>query len=193
MDSLEKFLLSPPALRTIAILIGLLSLIGSAWALNSTASFEKFLQGLPRNQTWSRALRLINVIWSTPLTANFLRSMEVPDQFLWMVYFIAAPVAFLYILRYVNNYLGARMVGWLMILAAKPILFACLVRNEPSKFVLVVLAYYWIITGMLMVAAPHFLRDIIAFYLEKPKLLRRMLQLKSAFGVLLIAMGLFIY
>ncbi len=148
---------------------------------------------MPRNQTWARWLLLVNVVWSAPLTVNFLQSMEFPAWTRPLVYFFMAPGVFFLIFFRVNQYMGARMIGWLMILMAKPILYACLVRDERSKFVLVILAYYWIICGMWIIAAPHFFRDLIGLYLDRPNLLRQSLRFKGAFGIALIALALFVY
>jgi hypothetical protein len=76
---------------------------------------------------------------------------------------------------------------------AKPVLYACLVRDEPSKLVLVLIAYLWIVAGMLMVAAPHFLRDWIDFILSRPGLFRRWMRVKGVIGLGLIGLGLFVY
>jgi hypothetical protein len=193
MNAIEKLLLTKYALSAIAAFLGSSVLILCIWALKHLDAYQKFLKDLPRNQTWARWLLLVNVVWSAPLTANFLQSMEFPSWTRPAVYFFIAPAAFLLILFKVNQYLGARMVGWTMILLAKPVLYACLVRDEPGKFVLVVLAYLWIIMGMLIIAAPHFYRDFIQLYLDRPSLLRRSLKIKSAFGVLLIALALFAF
>jgi hypothetical protein len=190
---IEDFLLSPYALKFIATLLGSCAVLASSWGLTHPRAYEAFLRDLPRNRTWARGLLIVNVVWSAPLTANFLQSMEVPDSRLWMVYWILAPLVFFVIWFYVDHYLGARMLGWFLILLAKPVLFACLVRDNPSKFVLVVLAYYWIVVGMFIVAAPHFLRDWIDFCLQRPNFVKRSMQFKGVVGLVLIGLGLFVY
>lgn len=193
MDTVEKLLLSKHALSVIATLIGSVAVFASIWGLNHFEGYRRFLRDTPRNKTWARWLLVVNIVWSAPLTANFLQSMEFPDWTRPLVYFLVAPAVLILILFYVDQYLGARMVGWTLILAAKPILYACLVRDEPSKLILVVLAYYWIIAGMIMIAAPHFFRDLIALYLDKPLILRRSLKMKGICGAAFIAIGLLVY
>jgi len=193
MEQIENFLLSKHALSLIATLLGSAALILSLWGLKYFEKYREFLKAAPRNQTWARWLLVVNVVWSAPLTANFLQSMEFAPWTRTAVYFVVAPGIFFLILFYVTQYMGARMVGWTMILVAKPVLYACLVRDEPAKFVLVVMAYYWIVAGMWMIAAPHFFRDLIDLYLNRPVLLKRSLKLKGAVGVALIALGLFVY
>jgi hypothetical protein len=46
---------------------------------------------------------------------------------------------------------------------------------------------------MWTIAAPHFLRDWITFYLDKPTRVKNSLRFKGAVGVVLIALGLFVY
>jgi hypothetical protein len=193
MEYIEKLLLTKYALSAIATFFGSAALILSIWGLSHQETYRQFLKQMPRNQTWARWLLLINVIWSAPLTANFLQSMEFPPWTRPLTYYILAPGVFILVIFKVHQYMGARMLGWLMILMAKPVLYACLVRDEPSKFLLVFIAYYWIIAGMVVIAAPHFLRDWITFYLDKPGRLQRSLKFKGVVGAALIAMGLFVY
>lgn len=195
---IHDFLLSPHALKYISCALGTAGLSVCAIGLTRFEQYRSFIRDLPRNQTWARVLLLVDVVWSAPLTLNFLRSMEVPPQIYGidlavLIYFVIAPAAFIYILIFVNNYLGARTAGWFLILLAKPVLLACLVRDTPAKFVLVVMAYLWVVWGMLMIAVPHFLRDVIAFHLEKPAVLRRSLRFKGFLGLALIALGVFVF
>lgn len=193
MDFFEKLLRTEHALSTIATFLGSAALVLSLWGLGHLETYKTFLREMPRNRTWARWLLLVNVIWSAPLTANFFQSMEFPAWTRPLTYYVLAPGVFVLVITKVNQYMGARMLGWLMILMAKPVLYACLVRDEPSKFVLVVLAYYWIIVGMVVIAAPHFLRDWITFYLDKPGRIQNSLKFKGVAGAALIAMGLFVY
>ncbi|MBV9463677.1 MAG: hypothetical protein JO317_05555 [Verrucomicrobiae bacterium] len=192
-DAVDSFLVQSGALRFIAATLGVVTLIVTAWGLGAPDSFRRFLVDLPRNRTWASGLLVINVAWSAPLTANFLRSMEVNPQWIGLVYWVLAPLAFVYILAFVHNFLGARMLAWFLLLCAKPILLACLVRDTPAKFVLVVLAYYWIFAAMFIVAAPHLFRDLLLLFAERPPLLRKAMLVKGAFGVALIALAIVAY
>jgi hypothetical protein len=49
----------------------------------------------------------------------------------------------------------------LLLLAAEPLLESCALRSEPSRLLLVILAYAWIIAGLFFVGMPYLLRDAV--------------------------------
>ena len=63
---------------------------------------------------------------------------------------------------YVEEFLAVRALGMLLLLAAEPLLESAVLRTEPSRLLLVVLAYVWVIAGLFFVGMPYILRDIIA-------------------------------
>jgi hypothetical protein len=62
---------------------------------------------------------------------------------------------------YVPEFLAVRALGMVLLLAAEPLLESAVLRNEPSRLLLVVLAYVWAIAGLFLVGMPFLLRDAI--------------------------------
>jgi len=62
---------------------------------------------------------------------------------------------------YVPEFLAVRSLGMLLLLAAEPLLESAVLRHEPSRLLLVVLAYVWVIVGLFYVGMPYLLRDAI--------------------------------
>jgi hypothetical protein len=69
--------------------------------------------------------------------------------------------------KYVEEFLAARAMGMLALLAAEPLLEAAFMRHEISRLLLVVLAYVWIINGLFWVGMPWIMRDQIAWLTAK--------------------------
>jgi hypothetical protein len=68
----------------------------------------------------------------------------------------------------VHEYLAARALGMLMLLAAMPVLDAAFMQRPVSRLLVVVLAYVWVVLGLWWTSSPHALRDHIHFLLRVP-------------------------
>jgi hypothetical protein len=51
----------------------------------------------------------------------------------------------------------------ILLLAAEPLLGSAILRNEPTRILLVLLAYGWVIAGLFFVGMPYLMRDAIQF------------------------------
>jgi hypothetical protein len=80
-----------------------------------------------------------------------------------------------------------------LILAAKPVTQICFLRDEPSRLVLTTLAYFWVALGICFFSAPHWMRDVIAFWQARPSRWIWGCRSKVAFGALLIGLALFAF
>jgi hypothetical protein len=124
-----------------------------------------FLQKLPRNQsvgTWVLTVAFI-------LAVVVATSMDLGD-FARMRYIaqIALPLMFLALLFYCNDYLGARSIGILLLLAACPILNAAFLQPPLSRVLLSGITYAWIILSLFWVGMPFTMRDQIAWITKSP-------------------------
>ncbi|MDD2710953.1 MAG: hypothetical protein PHV34_23495 [Verrucomicrobiae bacterium] len=166
--------------------LGMLCLAVALWAWSSPGTVLRFLQELPRNQALGKFLMLVNTVWALWL----FHLMRLGD---WDIYkqiiLYAGPLIYWFIITHVTNYLGARSAGLLLILAAKPLLKICFLHDEPLRLVIVIIAYLWVLAGITLVAAPHWLRDFANFLGSKPKLWRWNCQLKAASGITLIILA----
>ena len=70
---------------------------------------------------------------------------------------------FYLVIRYVDDFLAVRALGILGILAASPVLDAAFLQPPESRKLVVLLAYVWIVLGMVWVGVPHVLRDQIGW------------------------------
>jgi hypothetical protein len=177
-------------LRFIALGVGAVSITKALWGLNSPESAKRFLRELPRNETVGRILMLIDTIWALYL----LGKLNLGDwNWIKPVVFTLSPVIYFYIIFFVNHYLGARSLALLLILAAKPVLWICFLRDDPARLIMTSIAYLWIIMGICFFSAPHWLRDCIAFFESNPRRWDWGCRTKFVFGLSLVALGIFVY
>jgi hypothetical protein len=74
---------------------------------------------------------------------------------------IAAPIGYVLVLRFVDEFLAVRALGILALLMAEPLLDAAVLRYEQSRLLVTVFAYLLIVVGLFWVMIPYVLRDQI--------------------------------
>lgn len=107
-----------------------------------------------------------------------------------VVFFFVLGVA---MLAYSREFLAVRGLAVLLFLAADVALDAAFLRDEPAKLVVVVVAYAWIVAGLVLLFSPYRLRDLIAFATASDARLRALSWAGVGFGAALILLGLFVY
>jgi len=134
-----------------------LSLFG-LWGLIRPDASQAAARTLPRSRVAGFVLLTIAFFWSFWLLAT----MEMGEFFGFRkpLLFIL-PVGFLLVLRFVDEFLAARSLGILFLLAAEPLLDAAFFRTESTRLLVTVFAYLLIVVGLVWVTMPYLLRDHI--------------------------------
>jgi hypothetical protein len=146
------------SLQTAGYIAGaVLSLIG-LWGLTQPTGSQTAARTLPRSRVAGFVLFTIAFFWSFWLLATM--EMGEFSGFRKPLLFIL-PVGFLLVLRYVDEFLAARALGILFLLAAEPLLDAAFFRSERSRLLVTVFAYLLIVAGLFWVTMPYLLRDQI--------------------------------
>jgi len=178
------------SLKLVAIIIGLLYIAAHLPPALAPARFGPLLKKLPRNYPLGVALTLIATLWFVTLTGLMdlgeISNMRVDLMAIWT----AAGVL---LVIFVPGFLAARGLGCLLLLGAAVILDAAFLVLTPARFVMTVLAYGWVVSGMVLVYSPHLWRDAIHYVTKTPLRLRLFSWPGVVFGVVLIALGLFVY
>ncbi len=94
---------------------------------------------------------------------------------------------------FVPGFLAARGLGCLLLLAAALILDAGFLYDGWATALLKIMAYLWVVVGMILVYSPHYGRDAILYVTQTPQRLRLFSWPGVIFGVLIIALGIFVY
>ena len=146
------------SLQTAGYIAGaLLLLFGLSGFINPRGA-QNFARSLPRSRVAGFVLLTIAFFWSFWLLAT----MEMGEfSGFRKPLLIILPVGFLLVLRYVDEFLAARALGILFLLAAEPLLDAAFFRNEPSRLLVTVFAYLLIVVGLFWVTMPYLFRDQI--------------------------------
>ena len=146
------------SLQTAGYIAGLILLLFGLWGLVQPATSQAAARNLPRSRVAGFVLLTIAFFWSFWLLATM--EMGEFSSFRKPLLFIL-PVGFLLVLRFVDEFLAARALGILFLLAAEPLLDAAFFRNERSRLLVTTFAYVLIVAGLFWVTMPYLLRDQI--------------------------------
>ncbi|MBV9488127.1 MAG: hypothetical protein JO069_00185 [Verrucomicrobia bacterium] len=154
------------SLQTIGLVAGLCLLALHLTGLFRPVQTQAWLQRFPRSRLWGRILIVVAALWSFWLATNL--DLGEFSGFRRMIQTVVPVLAILTAL-YVEEFLAARALGILALLAAEPVLSAAFLQPQWSRLFLVVLAYAWIIAGMFWVGKPYLLRDQITWISQTPQ------------------------
>jgi uncharacterized protein YjeT (DUF2065 family) len=178
------------SLKIVAIVVGLLCLLGHLPTALAPARFTPLLRSLPRNYPLGVVLMLGATIWFATLTGLMdlgeISNIRVQLVVVWSVAGVLMVIC-------VPGFLAARGLGCLLLLGAAVVLDAAFLVQTPWRYVMTLLAYYWVIGGMVLVYSPHLWRDAINYVTGTPERLRMASWPGVAFGALLIALGVMVY
>jgi hypothetical protein len=174
-------------LETALTLVGLLLIAGHLLALVKAQAVQTWLRALPRSRAWGIALLTTAAGWFFWL----VWTMDLGEFSNWrQTVLIATPIAWVLTWKYVEEFLAARALGMLVLLAAEPLLEAAFLRPEMTRLFLVSLVYVWIVFAMFWVGTPYTLRDQIAWITGGEKRWRAAAFAGLAYGVLLLLLPL---
>jgi len=178
------------SLKITAIIIGLLSIAGHLPAAVAPERFTATLRGLPRNYPLGVLLMLSATLWFVTLTGVMdlgeISNIRVQLMTVWTI-------AGILVVIFVPGFLAARGLGCLLLLGAALVIDAAFLAATPWRYVMTLMAYYWVIAGMALVYSPHLWRDAIQYVTGTPKRLQLFSWPGVGFGVLLIVLGIFVY
>lgn len=152
-------------LRTIGIVIGLVLILTHLVAALRGADTKRFMTAFPRNYALGVVLATVVLAWYWWV----ILVMELGEFTPWKrPLLIFLPVCYLGSVFYLREFLAARALAMLLLLAAMPLLDAAFMRPQESRLLLVVLAYAWVFLGMWWVSSPHRVRDVFGWLIASP-------------------------
>ncbi len=148
------------SLKTVGVLIGLVWIAAHALAVLRPEQARAWARTFPRSRTAGLVLLTVDFLWAYVLVYTMdwgeFYYLQTPVMF-------ALPVFFYLVIRYVDDFLAVRALGILGLLAAAPVLDAAFLQPPVSRLLVVILAYAWVVLGMIWVGQPHLLRDLIGW------------------------------
>ena len=177
-------------LQTAGLVTGAVLLLVHFMALWRSGETRKWLKQFPRSRAMGTLLIAIAAIWSFLLIFGMDLGEFARLRNLMLVAIVAG--AFL-AWKYVEEFLAARAIGMLALLAAEPLLEAAFMRHETTRLLLVLLAYVWIINGLFWVGMPWLMRDQIAWLTAKTLRYRAAAWAGLVYSSALIACAVFLW
>lgn len=178
------------SLKTAGLALGLLLLAGHVVAWMASDRLMSAAKTFPRNRAWGIALLLVATVWTLFLVMH----MDMGEFFTWRQrLLVIVPVTFILVVVYVPEFLAVRALGTLLLLASSPVLHAAFLQPQASRLLLPILAYIWIIAGMLFVGMPYLLRDWITWLTHKPARWNMAAFAGAAYGAAMIVLALVDY
>lgn len=178
------------SLSTVTLVIGVLYLLGHLPGVFWPKDFRRMLKGFPRNYPLGVVLTLAAGIWFCWLTATTdLGEMSGLRNVLVLAWAVGAVL----MMVFVPTFLAVRGLAFLLLLGTEVILSSAFLVDSNARLVMTVLAYIWAVVGMILVASPYYLRDGLEIAVATPQRCRLLSVAGAAFGVVLLALGAFVY
>lgn len=188
MQAIYNLLYEPGIpLKWLGVLIGLWLIASHVFALAKPGLVKPSLKGFPRNEKIGTVLVIIAfawtfVVWSCMDLGEFFKIKKAVQMIL-----VAGCVG---VIVYVKEFLAVRSLGFLMILAAAPILDSAFLKEPQTRLLLVALAYAIALKGMFWVGMPYLMRDQIHWILAKENRYRIGAISGAAYGVVVLVCAL---
>lgn len=174
-----------------AMIIGTLALTGGTISLLAPDKIRTGVAAFPRSIWPGRILATVDLIWA----AYELTQMHLGMFDAWKVHlYWLTPVAIYLCITYLDELLSPRALGGLLLLAAGPVLDAA--RWHPSnwRLIVTVLAYLWILLGLVFLLSPWWFRRIALWLTGSGNNAVRITGALKAFaGIGLILLALLVY
>lgn len=177
-------------LAQVAIALGLLYLAVYGWMLASPTQARQVLTAFPRHYPAGLALGILATAWMLWLVQTADLMEYTPHRTKFAIGFVILGIASM---AYLKEFLSVRAGGVLAIFVAKIMLDAAFLRDEPARLVITILAYLFIIKGMVMVASPYLARDAMTWTFARASRQRALTLAGLGLAVLLLGLGLFVY
>ena len=178
------------SLRLTAIVLGLLYLATHGPGALAPGRTGTWLRKLPRHYPLGVTLMLLATIWFVVLTGVMdlgeISNIRVKLMAVWAVAGVLLAI-------FVPGFLAMRGLGCLLLLAAALMLDAAFLAATPWRYVVTLLAYAWVIGGMVLVYSPHLGRTAIDWATASESRLRAFCWPGVALGLLLLVLGIWVY
>jgi uncharacterized membrane protein len=144
-------------LAGVTLLIGVLAVVSGGAALLAPARVRAGLVAFPRSVWPGRLLVAADLAWASyELAQMHLGTFDAWKPHLYWL----TPIGIGLCVVYLNDLLSPRALGGFLLLAAGPVLDIARWHESNWRLVIVVLAYLWILLGLLWLLSPWWFRRI---------------------------------
>ncbi len=177
-------------LQWISILIGALATAGGLIGILRSDLVKKQIELFPRSvaPAW---IFMALCCWLGTKEALGM-NMGFLDAYKKYIY-VLSPAVFVASVVYMKELLAPRALGGFLLLIAIPILQIARWHESLLRIVIVALVYLWIIYGLVLLLSPWYFRKISGWFLKNNSRFRTLLIVKTALGIGLLLLGIFVY
>ncbi|MDF2376803.1 MAG: hypothetical protein P1U81_11210 [Verrucomicrobiales bacterium] len=167
MQALYDYLYEPGfSLKVMGFVVGLWLILSHGFALLKPDLVKTQLKAFPRNEKAGVPMVIVGFAWALILWSGMDLGEFFKIEKSVQAIIIGVCVG---VIIYVKEFIAVRALGFLMILAAAPILDAAFLKDPQSRLLLVAFAYAIALKGMFWVGMPYLMRDQINWLLAERK------------------------
>lgn len=189
-DAAPNGMLYDLPLKPVGITLGLLLLVSHLAALVFREPLRASLPKFPRSPQAGFILLTLAAIWAFIIVSRADLGELQPRRGLLMA---AVVILYFMTLWQMREFLAARALGMILLLAAEPLLDAAFLRPQLSRLLLPALAYAWVLFGLFFVGMPWLVRDIISWATATTRRFSLLLAAGAAYGLTVLACALLFY
>lgn len=150
-----------------------------------------WITAFPRSVWPPRLLLLLEIPWaawvlthSPPIVNN--------QTLIWLVY-VLSPVVYVLMITFLRELLAPRILGCALLLGASPVLNAVRWQEAPFQVVMPLLAYVWVVIGIVIVLSPYRFRQLTHFWVQSAARCRAGGLLGIGVGIVLVILAKTVY
>jgi hypothetical protein len=144
------------SLASLCILTGILYVVLYLPLIVVPGLALKGIRAFPRNIVAGGVLAAVALAWSAwELNDMPLGAVDAYKSWLWVV----GPVVYVLVMLFMNELLAPRALGGILMLSSGPVLEAQRLLDSAWTLVPAVLAYVWVVAGMVLVLSPYRFRQ----------------------------------
>ena len=178
------------SLAAVTILIGVLALLMAGIGLARPDLLRGVVRAFPRSR--NAGWLLAGVCCVLAAREAWLMNMGGLNGFKSFI-FVLAPLVFVGCVTCLKELLAARALGGLLCLVAVPLTQLAVFSERPYFQIISLLAYTWVVVGIMLLMAPWRFRQLHAVLLKNERVYFGALVLKVLAGVGLILLGAMVY
>ncbi len=179
------------SLSTAGVILGLILVIGHAYALLKPEGARHMLRQLPHATLLGQVTLGVATLWFMLLMLDASWNPLTIDLFsfesLRSILLIAAPIVWFVLSTMVKENLFARALGFLILIAISVPLTAAFLKEPITRLLIPIWCYPVLTVAMFWVAKPYLFRDMVDWICERPTLLRLGAAAGTLYGIVMIA------
>lgn len=151
---------TPLTMNSIGMMLGFLLAASHAAGMMAADSAVVAARSFPRSRLWGTLLLALAVLWTLGIAGTTDLGEFSPMRRLIMA---GTALGGVLMWKFVPDFLSSRSLGFLLLLAAHPVLESTFLQHGLLKLLLALLAYGWALAGLFLVGMPYLHRDLIGW------------------------------